>query len=104
MTPEQIGGAILAALAVFGGGTSWQVRRARGGVEPVTADPTSALLDRIGELETDLAAERKRTAELEAEVRRLAGERRELANRVSHLEGQVATLSALVTKLVERSA
>lgn len=103
MSAEQIAAAVAAALVVIGGGGFGMTRMRRPASETV-ADTTDVLLGRISELEAALTAERARTVELELQVQRLREERRELSTRVSHLEGQVATLSNLVTKLVERSA
>lgn len=68
----------------------------------VPTDTTDVLLARIGELEAALASERARTVQLEGQVIRLRDERRILADRVSHLEGQVSTLTELVQHLVDK--
>lgn len=105
MSPEQIAGAVVATLLAVSGGLGYRVIKKGPELETVedAQHTTDVLLSRIGELETALAAEKARASQLEAEVAQLRHERRELASRVSHLEGQVQTLSDLVTKLVERA-
>lgn len=107
MTPEQIAALVGGILVVLGGG-GYGVHAVRNR-HPASApadgpETTDVLLQRIGELETALAAERARSEALEAQVQKLTAERRELSSRVAHLEGQVQTLSNLVTKLIERGA
>ena len=81
-------GAALAALAAY----LWS----RVGKREADAPVTEQLLNRIGELETSLASERTRSELLEGQVDKLRRERQELATRITHLEGQVTQLTALV--------
>jgi hypothetical protein len=104
---EPIAAIVVAAVALLTGGTYGGVRlvRSRHSGEDgadATVDTTDVLLARIGELETALAAERNRSVALEAEVAKLRQERRELSNRVSHLEGQVTALTTMVQGLLDK--
>jgi hypothetical protein len=101
MTTLQMITALAAAIVAFGGGgagLNWM--RGRSPSDTGAPETTDVLLGRIGALETELVAERLRSTELETQVTKLREERRELAARVSHLEGQTATLMALVQGLL----